>query len=360
MFEVSVIIPLYNQAAFTKMCYEYLIRNTVGGFEIVFVDNASSDGTPGFLAGLPGEVRKISNRENLGFAKACNQGAQAARGNYLVFLNNDTAVHRGWLTALMETFRSRPDVAIAGPKLIYPDLTVQQAGVVFGENGFPYHLYTGCAADLPAASKPRYFKAVTGACLMISKRDFFSAGGFDEGYLNGLEDIDLCLKIGAMEKGIFYNPESVVTHFESRSENRNAAMPKNLELYRSRWGGLPLQDDYEYMAQDGMDAIMMDGRLEFMDKASADRVFGELIVAGTKLEESGNLAAALEHYRRVFDRAPVNQLILVKLEELSRKVGLVQVAENFRQRINARIEADPSYGKRYRPFLKSTALSPQK
>ena len=358
MVDFSIIIPLFNQVAFTKVCHEYLMRNTEGDFELVFVDNASSDETPRFLDSLGGNVRIISNPANLGFAKACNQGARAAQGRYLVFLNNDTAVHQGWLSPLVEILRTRPETAIVGPKLLYPDHTIQQAGVVFGEMGLPYHLYLGSPSTLPGANKARFFRAVTGACFMISKRDFLAAGCFDERYLNGLEDIDLCLKIGEMEKGVFYNPASVVTHFESRSENRQAAMPRNKELFESRWCADPRQDDFCYLVQDGMEVMVNDRyRLEFREKAAADRIVSERIAEGLVFETSGDLSKALEHYRKIFTSAPNNALILSRIEELSLKIGLGSVAEHFRKRRNAQLEVGPGYGQDFRMLESRLARS---
>ncbi len=96
------------------------------------MDNHSTDGTPAFLAELGGDVKVITNDENLGFAKACNQGARAARGEFLVFLNNDTIPLKGWLSAPSWTrFKTHPDVAVVGSKLLFEDRSVQHAGVAF-------------------------------------------------------------------------------------------------------------------------------------------------------------------------------------------------------------------------------------
>lgn len=354
--EVSIIVPLYNQVAFTRVCNEYLVRNTDPGFETVYVDNGSSDDTPRFLAGLGGRVQKVINPGNLGFAKACNQGARAAQGRYLVFLNNDTAVHKGWLGPLLDALRTRREIGIAGPKLIYPDNTIQQAGVVFWETGLPYHLYAGCSADLPGANKARFFQAVTGACFMVSKEDFFAAGGFDEAYLNGLEDIDLCLKLGERGKGVFYQPESVVTHFESRSENRQAAMVRNRDLFMARWRDILLFDDYRYFAQDGMECLVTDiGTFEFKTRETMARIVTEKIAPGLVYEKSGEVAKALEHYKYVFGHSPGNPLILERIEALSRKVGLTDVAESFRQRRIKFLDANPEFGRGPRPVERKPA-----
>lgn len=352
--DVSIIIPLYNQLSFTKVCIEYLMRNSELAFELVLVDNASSDQTQQYLGILQGPVKKIVNRENLGFAKACNQGARAARGKYLVFLNNDTAVHKGWLRNLLVTLADRPEIGIVGPKLVYPDNTIQQAGVVFDEGGLPFHLYTGCGADLPCVNKPRFFRAVTGACIAIRKSDFFAVGGFDERYVNGLEDIDLCNKITGMGKGVLYNPQSVVTHFESRSENRQAAMPKNAELFKSIWCGNPRGDDFQYLRQDGMDLVMEDRfRMRFLPLSESLGMVRKGIEAGEALERSGDLRGAMTHYRSLFDRFRHHESVLGKLEDISLKVGMKDIADSFHSR-RARMVWDPDYGHEFVPHLYAT------
>ena len=123
-------------------------------WEIIVVDNASSDTTGDFLAQLSGVVQIIRNPRNLGFAPACNQGARAARGRHLLFLNNDTIPQAGWLEPLLEELDTRPEVAIVGSKLLYEDGTVQHAGVAFSRVFFgPYHIYRGAPADASVVNR---------------------------------------------------------------------------------------------------------------------------------------------------------------------------------------------------------------
>ena len=141
-------------------------------------------------------MQVIRNQDNLGFAKACNQGARAARGEYLVFLNNDTIPLNGWLTALIEEVRTHSDVAVVGSKLLYEDGTIQHAGVAFSREWFlPYHIYRGFDAHAASVSRRRELDCVTAACMLVRREAFEEVGGFDEGYRNGFEDVDLCLKI---------------------------------------------------------------------------------------------------------------------------------------------------------------------
>src|SRR5205823_7804546 len=126
----------------------------------------STDTTPGLLAGYGDRIRIVTHAANAGFARSCNDGAAAARGEYLVFLNNDTVPRPGWLDALAAAADAAPRAGILGCKLLYPDGTVQHAGLVFRPDGSTRHLYTGFPADHPAVNVPRRFQAVTAACLL--------------------------------------------------------------------------------------------------------------------------------------------------------------------------------------------------
>ena len=204
---VSIIIPLFNNLEFTKQCLEALIQNTPDElYEVIIVDNASTDGTHEFLASLKGDVTVITNETNLGFAKACNQGAHAASGEYLVFLNNDTIPHPDWLTELVKTADEHEDIGIVGSKLLFPNGTIQHAGVVIVETPsgkLGNHIYWGFPGNFKQANIARDFQVLTAACMLISRDLFFSADAFDERYINGMEDVDLCLKVRNLGKGSF-------------------------------------------------------------------------------------------------------------------------------------------------------------
>src|SRR5436190_22220932 len=131
----SVIIPLFNKADLTRACLAALIGATPADlYEVVVVDNGSTDDTAALLDQLDGDVTIIRNPQNLGFARACNQGALAARGEYLVFLNNDTEPEPGWLEPLIGTADANPRVGAVGSKLLYPDGRLQHAGVWIVDN----------------------------------------------------------------------------------------------------------------------------------------------------------------------------------------------------------------------------------
>jgi GT2 family glycosyltransferase/ADP-heptose:LPS heptosyltransferase/lipoprotein NlpI len=243
--KVSLIIPVFNRIDYTKQCLNALERNTQRHvYEVIIVDNASTDGTAEYLARLEGNQRVIANEKNLGFAKACNQGARAASGEYIIFLNNDTEPQAGWLDPLIQTAEADDLVSAVGSKLLYPDGTIQHGGVVIIEDrksGDPLiaqnnHVHKPSGA--PVANVPFAYQALTAACLLVRRTAFEKAGGFDEGYWNGYEDVDLCFTLQSQGGMLVYQPGSIVIHHESQSgpERFNKAL-HNIARLHAKWLG---------------------------------------------------------------------------------------------------------------------------
>jgi GT2 family glycosyltransferase len=242
---VSIIIPLYNQVELTHLCLAALERYTAGDrYELVLVDNGSSDGTAGLLAQWEGRATIVRNLQNRGFAAACNQGARSAKGKYLLFLNNDTEVTNGWLEPLVTTLDQDDLVSAVGSKLLYPDGTIQHAGVTLiddrqaGDPLLAKNQFVGFPADHPPANILRRVQSLTAACLMVRRDAFVPAGGFDEGYWNGYEDVDLCLNLAQGGGVLVYQPASAVIHHESRSgTERFRRAGDNIRRLHDRWLG---------------------------------------------------------------------------------------------------------------------------
>ena len=244
-FAVSIIIPVFNQANYTRRCLEHLFRCTPEGlYELIIVDNHSTDETSELLRSVERKITIVSNESNLGFAVACNQGAALATAPYLLFLNNDTEVQPRWIEPLLARVEALPEVAAVGSKLLYPDGTLQHAGVVIIEqlgecSLLPRHVFAGENPAKFPVDHPMFFQAVTAACLLVRREDFEAVGGFDEVYWNGSEDVDFCFKLQQRGKKILYEPRSVVIHHESASgRERLAAQPENNARLRRRWEGL--------------------------------------------------------------------------------------------------------------------------
>ncbi|HEY9283171.1 MAG TPA: glycosyltransferase [Pyrinomonadaceae bacterium] len=233
----SIIIPVFGQLSYTFQCFRALLREVnLREDELIIVNNGSQDETEQVFSHLKGLVRLINNEENLGFVQACNQGAAAARGEHLVFLNNDTVVKPGWLERLVETAEKDSSIGAVGSMLVYPDGRLQEAGgiVWVDGNGWNY----GRGKD-PDESQFRYAREVdycSASSLLVRKRLFDELGGFDERYAPAYyEDTDLCFGIRSLGYKVVYQPLSRVIHYEGVTAGTDiqSGLKRHQELNRS-------------------------------------------------------------------------------------------------------------------------------
>jgi GT2 family glycosyltransferase len=221
---VSIIIPVYNNSGYTANCLEQLRRTVSYDLcdEVIVVDDASTDDTESLLGRWAAEDRRIKsirNESNLGFIHSCNRGAKAATGDVLVFLNNDTLPQDGWLPPLVQVLQEQPKAGAVGGKLIYPNGTLQEAGGIIFTDG------TGCNygrnSEIPNSPLFNFLREVdycSGALLATPRKLFLNLKGFDSYFAPAYyEDTDYCFRL--REKGfrVFYQPESVIIHFEGVS-----------------------------------------------------------------------------------------------------------------------------------------------
>ncbi len=249
---VSIIMPVFNKLDLTRVCIASLHEQpTAESFEIIVVDNGSTDGTTEWLQAQQEakRLKAVISGENLGFAQGCNAGAAVACGKYLLFLNNDMEVTPNWLDPLVTTLDHDPRVGIVGAKLLFPDGTIQHGGVAVVEvhterltfGGI--HLFYKHDGDFPGANRPQQMQVVTGACLLIRPEIFEAVGGFDAEYWNGNEDVDLCLKAGREGWLVVYRPECEIIHYESQSgPQRWAKVEHNLQVFMKKWHGVAKPD----------------------------------------------------------------------------------------------------------------------
>jgi GT2 family glycosyltransferase len=251
---VSVVIPVYNKCELTAQCLEAILKMQARApFEIIVVDDCSTDETPRLLAQCTNFVRAIRNPENLGFAKSCNRGAAEAAGKYVYLLNNDTIALSGWLDHLADELETHRDVVAVGSKLLYPDGLVQHAGVAFcRETRFPCHPNRLLVGDDPRVSKRRELQAVTAASVMIRADWFRDLGGFSDKFQTGYEDLDLCLAIRKKGGLIVYQPKSVLFHLESQTPGRMRHEVANRRLFYERWSSQLLSDEDDYYLTDDL------------------------------------------------------------------------------------------------------------
>lgn len=255
----AVVIPTFNGAHLLSTCLESLFAHppTRCEMEVVVVDDASDDGTVERFADHDPHLTIVAHQTNRGFAISCNDGAAAAgQVDYLVFLNNDTVPLPGWLDALVDEAEADPRVGAVGSKLLYPDGTVQHAGVVIGQDRWPRHLYAGFPGNHPAVDRSREVAATTAACVLIRRESFEGLGGFDTAYVNGYEDVDLCLRLAEeRDEQVLYCARSVLYHLESVtrwSDTRTEGIEHNSKLFRERWHDRIEPDDFSHYLADGL------------------------------------------------------------------------------------------------------------
>ncbi len=217
---VSIVMPVFNNVAFTRKCVQALKKNTSNQYyEIIVIDNASTDATSVFLKSCDLQnLTVISNTENVGFTKACNQGARMARGEFVLFLNNDTEPQPGWLKALLDLMRSDDRIGIAGCRLLYPDGRLQEAGgIIFNDgSGTNYGRFDDPSG--PRYSYVREVDYVSGAALLVRHDLLRKLDYFDEQYSPGYyEDTDLCFGARSLGYKVMYSPFSIVVHHEGAS-----------------------------------------------------------------------------------------------------------------------------------------------
>lgn len=215
---VSIVIPACGKLAYTLACLRSIARHGAQAtFEVIVVDDASPDGSADQLAQIDG-IRLVRNAENLGFVGSCNAGAEQARGEFLLFLNNDTQVTSNWLDALLACFAARPDCGIAGSRLVYPDGRLQEAGALAFADGSGWNLGRFESRYASAYRARREVDYVSGAALMIRRATFHTVGGFDVRYQPGYyEDTDLAFAIRKFGQHVCVEPASTVIHYEGIS-----------------------------------------------------------------------------------------------------------------------------------------------
>jgi len=215
---VSIIIPVYNQWDYTYNCLNSIYENTKGiDYEIIVADDVSNDETVNIKNYIK-NIKVVRNKENQRFLLNCNNAAKYAKGEYVLFLNNDTSVHNDWLKYLLDIFVRYENVGAAGAKLVYEDGRLQEAGGIMWDDASGWNF--GRLGD-PQMSEFNYVKEIdyiSGACLMIPRKIWKKLGGFDKHFVPAYyEDTDICFQIRAEGYKVLYQPKSVVTHYEGIS-----------------------------------------------------------------------------------------------------------------------------------------------
>lgn len=237
---VSIVVPVYNNIEITLSLLKSIQKHTMIPYEVIVADDCSTDETQ-CISRFVENVVHVRNQENKGFLLNCNNAAQQAQGEIVLFLNNDTNVTEGWLEPLVESFDD-PSVGVAGPKILFVDGKLQEAGGIIWQDASGWNY--GRMGD-PEAPEFNYLKEVdyvSGCCLAIRKGLWEEIGGFDERYVPAYyEDTDLCFEVRAKGFKVIYQPASTIIHLEGASHGTDTTsgikkfQVVNNEKFRGKW-----------------------------------------------------------------------------------------------------------------------------
>ena len=242
---VSVILVLYNRAELTYACLKSLKTNCQLPIEIVCIDNNSSDKTRELFKKVSG-VKYIRNKENSGFLKACNKANYYANGKYLLFLNNDAVIRPLAIEKALNVFQTEDKVGAVGARIILLDGNLQEAGSICWSDGSCLGYGRGMNPELPQFMFRRKVNFCSGAFLLTPKRLFDNLDGFDERYYPAYyEETDYCLSLQKMGYDIYYEPNSVIDHFEFASSTQSSDAIDLQKKNRSKF----FEKHKEYLAE---------------------------------------------------------------------------------------------------------------
>lgn len=257
---VSIIIPTKDQAELLHRCIKSILNNsTYLNYEIILIDTGSTEvATEKLYSELKKQPQIIFLRwdKPFNYSAVNNFAATHAKGDQLLFLNNDIEIiSSDWIESMLE-FATRPDVGAVGAKLLYPDVTLQHAGVILGIGGVAGHshkYFPGSSFGyFGRLAIPQNLSAVTAACVMIPRPVFDSVKGFEEGYAIAFNDVDLCMRIRALGKLIVWTPHAELYHHESKTRGyedtpaKQARFKGEIDRFQARWGEVLAKGDPYY------------------------------------------------------------------------------------------------------------------
>lgn len=243
MPDVSIVMPVYGQLPYTLNALDSLFAHEArASAEIIVIDDASVDGVSEVVLPAVAGIRYRRLARNGGFIAACNAGGVLARGRLILLLNNDTRVVEGWLDGLVDSFATLPEAGLVGSKMLYPDGILQEAGGVLWRDGTAWNYGRGDDPNRPVYCHARRVDYVSGCSIALPTELWRALGGFDPHFAPAYaEDADLCLRVAAQGRAVWYQPASRVVHYEGRTSGTSTAggakahQVTNLKKLRLRW-----------------------------------------------------------------------------------------------------------------------------
>lgn len=223
MFDLSIVVVSYNTKDLTLQCIKS-IRDSIKGvnYEVIVIDNGSADGTVASIQNVKLKLKILTNRENLGFARANNQGIKVAKGKYILLLNSDTEIRQGSVEELLKFAKQSPDAGVVGSRLLNKDGSIQPSAFRFPTiNRAVSQYWLGKKGILdkytPEGDMPSEVEAVVGASFLITPAALKRIGFLDGRYFMFYEDLDYCRRVWKSGLKVYYLPSSVVIHYHGAS-----------------------------------------------------------------------------------------------------------------------------------------------
>jgi GT2 family glycosyltransferase len=228
--QVSIILVLYNRAELTLQCLFSILKSNFKSYEVIIVDNGSTDETRQLLERI-GNARVILNNTNVHFLRACNQAGKEVRGEYILFLNNDAQLQSGSIDSALKTINSSEDIGAVGGKIILPDGTLQEAGSIIWRDGSAQGYGRGDSPFAPEYMFKRDVDYCSGAFLLTRSDLFLIDNGFDEAFSPAYyEETDYCVRLWKQGKRIVYDPDAAIVHYEfASSQSKEGAISLQIE-----------------------------------------------------------------------------------------------------------------------------------
>jgi len=245
---VSVLIPNKDAPDMLARCIDSLGRSSYANFEVIVVENGSTRAeTHSYYAKLRQQphVRIVEWTKPFNYASVNNFAAREAKGDLLLFLNNDTEFINEDALEAMVKLAVQPGIGAVGAKLYYADDTIQHAGIVIGMGGVAGHSHLNFPREAAGYMQRLQFTqnvaAVTAACLLMPRRVFEEVGGFDEGFVLAFNDVDLCLAVLRQGYRVLWTPQAELYHLESKTRGyedtveKQARFRREYELFHTKW-----------------------------------------------------------------------------------------------------------------------------